>query len=219
MRIAILGGTGDFGGGLALRWALDTPHEILIGSRDPERAQDCAETYTAELGQRGSDATIEGADNETVAERASIVVLAVPPFHIVDTVEAIDDCLSEGDILVSPGVGIKHDEEGASYHPPNVGSVTQLAANAASVPVVGAFHGVPADRFADLDAELGFDTVVVGDDPDAKATVLEITGAINGLGVVDAGGVANAAETEALAPLLINIARFGDRENVAVKFR
>jgi len=55
MRIALLGGTGDIGEGLALRWAHDTDHEVIIGSRDPERARDAAERYTATLADPGVD--------------------------------------------------------------------------------------------------------------------------------------------------------------------
>ncbi|KKF39642.1 NADPH-dependent F420 reductase [Halorubrum saccharovorum] len=215
MKIAILGGTGDIGQGLALRLAADTPHTITIGSRDAEKAETKAEEYTTELDSRGLDAEVAGAENEVAAAGAKVVVLAVPPYHIGDTVEAIADALDEGDVLVSPATGMKRDDEGFHYHKPGAGSVTRIAADAApdGVDVVGAFHNLAAARLANLDADLGIDTLVIGDDEDAKATVTDLAEGIEGLRALDAGGVANAPEIEALTPLLINVAEHNDGLN------
>ncbi len=213
MRIALLGGTGDIGEGLALRWAYDTPHQVIVGSRDPEKARTKAEAYETELDSRGvDDVSIAGHGNVGAAERADVVVLAVPPYHVGDTVEEVADALDEGDVLVSPATGMKRDEEGFHYHKPGAGSVTRIAANAApdGVAVVGAFHNLAAARLANLDAELGIDTLVVGDDEDAKGIVADLAEAIEGLRALDAGGLANAPEIEAVTPLLINVARHND---------
>ncbi|GAB7010104.1 NADPH-dependent F420 reductase [Halorubrum trueperi] len=208
MKIAILGGTGDIGQGLALRLAADTAHEITVGSRDAEKAETKAEEYTTELESRGLDAAVAGAENEDAAAAARIVVLAVPPYHVGDTVEAVADALVAGDVLVSPATGMKRDEEGFHYHRPGAGSVTKIAANAApeGVDVVGAFHNLAAARLANLDAELGIDTLVIGDDEDAKTTVIDVAEGIEGLRALDVGGIANAPEIEGLTPLLINVA-------------
>jgi hypothetical protein len=222
MRIALLGGTGDIGAGLALRWGLETDHELLVGSRDPERAREKAEEYETELSSRGLDRTVKGFDNGMAADRASVVVLAVPAYHVGDTVEAVADRLDEGDVLVTPATGMKRDEDGFHYHRPGAGSVTQLAVDAApeGVAVVGAFHNLPAGRLADLDAELGIDTVLVGDDDDAVATVRALAEGIEGLRAVEAGGLANAAEVEALTPLLINLATNNEgMHDLGVRFR
>ncbi|ELZ75212.1 NADPH-dependent F420 reductase [Haloferax larsenii] len=209
MRIALLGGTGDIGEGLALRWAFHTDHEVIVGSRDPEKARAKADEYETELSSRGRDVKVNGFTNEMAADRASVVVLAVPPYHVSDTVEAVSDSLSEGDVLVTPAAGIKRDDDGFHYHPPKAGSVTALVADAApdGVPVVGAFHNLAAGRLADLDADLGIDTLLVADDPDAKETVRLLADGIDGLRPLDAGGLANASEIEALTPLLINVAQ------------
>ncbi|MFD1632432.1 NADPH-dependent F420 reductase [Haloplanus ruber] len=208
MRIAILGGTGDIGEGLALRWAYHTDHEVVIGSRDPERARTKAEEYETELSSRGVDRKVNGFENAMAADRARVVVLAVPAYHVSDTVEAVADGLSEGDVLVTPATGMQRDEDGFHYHRPGAGSVTQLAVDAApeGIPVVGAFHNLAAGRLADLDADLGIDTLLVADDDDAKETVRLLADGIDGLRPLDAGGLANAPEIEALTPLLINVA-------------
>jgi NADPH-dependent F420 reductase len=156
----------------------------------------------------GVERSINGFANEMAADRADVVVLAVPAYYVRDTVEAVADRLDEGTILVSPAVGMDRDDAGLHYKPPTVGSVTQLAAGAApeDVPVVGAFHNLAADRLANLDVALDVDTLVVGDDDDAKATVRQLAEGIEGLRALDVGPVANAAEVESLTPLLINLA-------------
>ncbi|ELZ74086.1 NADPH-dependent F420 reductase [Haloferax sp. Atlit-10N] len=222
MRIALLGGTGDIGEGLALRWAYHTDHEVIVGSRDPDKARAKADEYETELSSRGRDVKVNGFTNEMAADRASVVVLAVPPYHVSDTVEAVADSLSEGDVLVTPAAGIKRDDDGFHYHPPKAGSVTALVADAApdDVPVVGAFHNLAAGRLADLDADLGIDTLLVADDEDAKETVRLLAEGIDGLRALDGGGLANAAEIEAVTPLLINVAQNNDgMHDLGIEFK
>jgi len=222
MRIALLGGTGDIGQGLTLRWAYDTDHEVLVGSRDPEKARTKAQEYETELSSRGRDATVKGFENAMAADRADVVVLAVPPYHVGDTVDDVADRLDDDTVLVSPAVGIKGDEDGMHYHAPSAGSVTALAARAApdDVSVVGAFHNLSADRLANLDVELDLDALLVGDDPDAKDTVERLADAIDGLRPLDAGPIANASEVESITPLVINVARYNDgMHDVGVRFK
>ncbi|MGM0399124.1 MAG: NADPH-dependent F420 reductase [Halobacteriota archaeon] len=221
MRISLLGGTGDIGGGLALRWAYDTHHEIVIGSRDPDRARTKAEEYETELASRDVDRKVTGFANEMAADRGDVVVLAVPPYHVADLVETVADVL-EDTILVSPAVGMSRDEEGLHYNPPDVGSVTQLVEAVApdDVPVVGAYHNLSADRLANLDLEIDLDTVLVGDDVDAKEQLSQLTAGIEGLRPLDGGGLANAPEVEGITPLLVNLGAFNDDfHDVGVKFQ
>jgi NADPH-dependent F420 reductase len=208
MRIALLGGTGDIGQGLALRWGYDSSHEVLIGSRDPEKARTKAEEYVTELESRGTEATIKGFENAMAADRADVVVLAVPAYHLVDTVEAIADRLDDETILVTPAVGMKRDDEGFHYNRPGAGSVAALADDAKpdDVPLVGAFHNLPAGGLADLDHDFEWDTLVFGDDEDAKNIVSDLAREIEGLRPLDVGGLANAPEVESITPLLINVA-------------
>ena len=212
MEIAILGGTGDIGEGLTLRWGYDTDHDLVIGSREAQKARTKAEEYETELDSRGCEVSIGGAENSEAAADADVVVAAVPAYHLVDTVEAVAESLAADAILVSPAVGMKRDESGFHYNRPGAGSVTALAAEAApdSVSVVGAFHNLPADRLANLDVELGIDTLLVGEDADAKGIVADIAAGIEGLRPLEAGGLANAAEIEGLTPLLINVAQNND---------
>jgi NADPH-dependent F420 reductase len=208
MQIALLGGTGDIGEGLALRLAHDTNHEVIVGSRTAEKAETTAEEYETELSSRGVDVTVGHAENPEAAAGADVVVLSVPAYHLVDTVEAVADRLDEETVLVTPAVGMKRDDAGFHYNRPGAGSVAALAANAKpdDVPLVGALHNLPAGGLSNLDHEFEWDTLVFGDDADAKDTVARLAEGIDGLRALDVGGLGNAAEVEAVTPLLINVA-------------
>ncbi|WP_255191420.1 NADPH-dependent F420 reductase [Natronobeatus ordinarius] len=211
MRIALLGGTGDIGEGLALRLARETTHEVVVGSRTAEKAAAAVEAYADRLGDELT-ADLSDAPNEAAAAGADVVVACVPPYHLSDTVDSVADALSADAILVSPAVGISRDDDGFHYNRPPQGSVAELAADAApdDVPVVGAFQNLAAGALADLAHELGFDVVVTGDDEAAKETVKGIVEELEGLRPLDGGALANSAEVEAMTPLLINLAMEND---------
>jgi len=221
MQIALLGGTGDIGEGIALRLAHDTDHDLVVGSRDADKAGAAATDYTETLDDHGIEATITGAANPEAAAGADVVVLAVPAYYLADTIDAVADKLGDA-VLVSPAVGMQRDEDGLHYNPPGIGSVTELAASSApeDTPVVGAFHNLAADRLADLDADLDWNVPVVADDDEAKATVTDLVAAVDGLRPLDAGALANAAEVESLTPLLINLAANNDGlHDLGVRFQ
>jgi len=212
MRIALLGGTGDIGEGLAVRWGRDTDHELLVGSRDPERARAAADDYVETVADAGGDATVKGFDNAMAADRADVVVLAVPPYHVADTVEAVESSLDAEDVVVTPAAGMKREDDGFHYHPPSAGSVTALVRDAVpdEVSVVGAFHNLAAGRLSDLSQELGIDTLVLADDDAAADTVSRLAEEIEGLRALSGGSLSNAAEVESVTPLLINVASNND---------
>lgn len=222
MELAILGGTGDIGEGLAVRFASDTDHTITIGSRDAAKATDRASAYEERLSDHGVETGINGTDNSSAAAGADVVILAIPPHHVGDTVDALteDDVLSD-QLLISPAVGMQGDGDGLHYRPPSTGSVTEFVAERApeSVPVAGAFHNLAADRLADLEATLDVDTLVVADDPAVSERVVTLTADLAGVRPIPAGPLSNAAEVESLTPLLINIARYNeDMHDVGVSF-
>ncbi|QCC49012.1 NADPH-dependent F420 reductase [Halobellus limi] len=222
MRIALLGGTGDVGEGLALRLGRDTDHELVIGSRDPGKARRCAEDYLERIGGFAESATVEGDSNRAATEGADIVVLAVPPEHVVDTIEAVSGALDEETIVVSPAVKMSRDDDGFHYERAEAEkSITAAAAEAvpANVPVVGTFHNLPAKRLAALDTELGLDAAIVADDEAAAETVAAVIADVEGLRAVYAGPISNAVEVESITPLLINLAVKNDgMHDVGVRF-
>ncbi|MFC7073797.1 NADPH-dependent F420 reductase [Halovenus rubra] len=208
MHVALLGGTGDIGEGLALRVGRDTDHDVTIGSRDAEKAQAVADDYTDALGTGNS---FDGHANPDAAAKADIAICCVPAYHLTDTIEAVADDLGDA-VLVSPAVGMKRDESGMHYNPPGVGSVTELAAKTApsDTPVAGAFHNLAAGKLAALDADLNWDVPVVATDEAAREPVVSLVADIDGLRPLVAGDLSNAAEIESLTPLLINLAQHND---------
>ena len=219
MRIALLGGTGDLGRGLAIRWGRDTNHDLLVGSRDPERARDAAEAIEATLNDHGVDRSIGGFENGMAAERGDVVVLTVSPYHLNDLLESVGERLPGAAIVVTPAVGMESTESGMAYSPPPQGSVAALVREAtpAENPVVGAFHTLPAGRLAALDDALDMDTFVFGDSESAIERVRALAGEINGLDTVAAGPLENAATIESLTPLLLTLGAANDETGLGLK--
>ncbi|MFB6086862.1 MAG: NADPH-dependent F420 reductase [Halodesulfurarchaeum sp.] len=218
MRVALLGGTGDLGRGLALRLGKDTDHDLLVGSRDPERARAAAGEYETRLAEHGIDRSIGGFENGMATARSDVVVLAVSPTHLTDLLEAVGDRLQGDAIVVTPAVGIERTNAGFAYDPPPQGSVAALVRERLpdENPVVGAFHTLPAGRLADL-SSLDMDTLVFGDSERAIDRVRSLAERIEGLDSLAVGGLENAASVESLTPLLLTLAKRNDRSDPGLK--
>lgn len=212
MEIALLGGTGDIGEGLALRWARDTDHTVHIGSRNVEKAESRADDYRDLLAEHGHEFDIDGAGNADAASGADVVVISVPPEYVTDTVESVASNLREETILVSPAVSMRRDGDGFHYVEPEAGSVAEEIAAAApdSTPVVGAFQNLAAGALSNLDTDLDYDVVVTGDDDEAKTVVAELASEIEGIRALRGGPLSTSAEVESITPLLINLAMNND---------
>jgi len=222
VRIALLGETGDIGEALALRWALDTDYELVVGSRDPEKAAAAADHYRDRIESRGADTTLSGASNPGAVMGADVVVLSVPPEYVSDTVDTVAEELADDTVVVCPAVAMNRDGDGFHYDPPaEADSVTAIAHRATpdSVVTVGTFHSILAGRLSDLDAQLNIDTVVLADDEEAAETVTEVAESIDGLRAIRGGPPTNAPEVEGITPLLINVVmNNGGLHNLGVRF-
>lgn len=202
MTIAIIGGTGPQGKGLALRFArAGVP--VAIGSRDASRAQEIAADLTFKLG--GGAALISGHSNEGAVEAAdSIVILSVPYSGHDATLAAIKPALA-GKILVDIVVPLAPNDPKTVEMPPE-GSATEAAQAllGADIPVVGALHNVSATTLNNLDWDINCDVLVCGDSLEARKAVMEL---VSKLGVTCFNaGAANAARCiEAITPILIRI--------------
>lgn len=207
-RIAIIGGTGDQGKGLALRWAR-AGFEVIIGSRDAVRAAAAAEAMRATLGSDGSQAMIEGAANPEAAASAPIVVLTVPFAAQIATLKEIRERLAVGSLLIDVTVPLEPAVGGKPSRVLGVwaGSAAEQCAELAppGVEVVSAFHNVSADALADLAHEAECDVLVCGDSKEVKARVRPLIAAISGCRYVDAGPLANSRTVEAMTALLIGL--------------
>lgn len=226
MQIAILGGTGDVGEGLAVRFARDSSHEVVVGSRDAPRAERAATTYRDDLVDRsGVDdaeiAVLRGCSNDEAVETADVVIACVPPEHLRATIDDLTSQFQRDAILVTPAVALRFTADGTHYERPEEGSYTAIAADAApeDVPVVGAFHTLSAHRLGDLDRPLDADVLVVGDDSGARRTIADLAESIDGLRALDVGPTSNADAVETLTALQVTVGQHNDElRHVGVRF-
>jgi len=217
MKIALLGGTGDIGAGLALRFAL-LGHEVIIGSRKVEKASSKCDEYTEIVKSRKEDCKLCGMSNKDAADEAEIAFLTIPWKYVFSTAEALVDHLKDK-IVVSPVVQMDKVGKGFLYCPPEKGSAAEQVADILKDSrVVAAFQTVPAAKFCDLDAEFNWDVPVCSDDEDAKKVVIDLANQINGLRALDAGPLSAARMVESITPLLVNIMIRNKLKNLSVKF-
>ena len=200
MRIAVIGGTGDLGSGLAYRWA-KAGFSIIIGSRTQEKAEQAKEDLTAKV----PNADISAFENKAAAAEADIVVLTVPFTHQKPTLETIREQV-QNKIVIDTTVSLVPPKVGR-VQLPSEGSAGQIAQNVLgeNVKVVSAFQNVPA-ALLPTDQDIECDVLVCGNDKDAKAEVIKLIEAA-GMTGFNAGLINNAAASEALTSVLININR------------
>lgn len=204
-KIAVLGGTGAEGSGLALRWARAGFH-VIIGSRDPQRARAAADRIRSEA---GLEAKVEGLTNPEAAALARLVVLTVPFAAQLPTINGVRDQLVEGTVLIDVTVPLATAVGGRATRILGVweGSAAEQAAGAVprGVSVVAAFHHLSAHHLSDLSHSVDSDVLVCGDQREAKERVRGLVEAIPGTRYVDAGPLANARIVESMTALLIGL--------------
>ncbi len=199
MTIAVLGGTGKEGSGLAVRWAA-SGYKVIIGSRSSERAEQKARELN---GQVGAD-VISGAGNYDAAAQADLVVLSVPYSAHHDTLEAVQNAL-QGKILIDVTVPLQPPKVRVVQLPPGQSAALEAQALLGDqVRVVAAFQNVSAEHLADPERPIECDVLVCGDDRDAKEQVLKLVEAA-GMRGYDAGVLQNAIAVESLTPVLISL--------------
>jgi NADPH-dependent F420 reductase len=201
--VAILGGTGDQGLGLALRFAA-AGRPVVIGSRKAERAVAAA----AEVREKVPGARVEGLENAEATARAPIVILSVPFEHTAGTVKALREALRPGQILVSMAVPLAAAIGDGAVRTVGIwqGSCAELVAGLApdGVETVSAFQNVSAHRLQHLPDPVACDVIVSGGKA-ARERVMALCGLVPGLRAVDGGPLANARYVEAWTALLIGL--------------
>jgi 8-hydroxy-5-deazaflavin:NADPH oxidoreductase len=206
-RIAIIGGTGDQGKGLALRWAR-AGFEIIIGSRDRERAKAASAETRAMLNASGANNfNLDGATNADAAAAAQIIVLTIPFAAHIPTLKEIREKINTGSLIVDVTVPLEPAVGGKPTRVLGVwaGSAAEQCRELApeGVQVVSAFQNVGAEALARLDREVECDVIVCGDDKEAKQRARPLVAAIPGCRYVDGGPLANSRTVEAITALLI----------------
>jgi len=207
--VAIIGGTGDLGFGLALRLA-KAGISIRVGSRKREKAERAAMEAKQIL---GDDVDVSGFENSKAASGSSVVILSVPFEGVEEIIESIGPSLSENCIVVSCIVPLGVDVGGFSSAAEYVASKLP-----AGVRVVAAYHTVSAEKLRNLEKPVGCDTIITGDDKRAKKRIAELTYLIEGLRPVDGGGLKNTSISENLTRLLIQLNKKYKITNAGIRF-
>ena len=197
LTLAVLGGTGKEGPGLAYRWARAGYH-VLIGSRTKEKAEAAA----AVLNQRLGEDVVHGLTNEEAAQQCNIAVLTVPYSAQRATLESLRPALV-GKVLVDVSVPLGAEIGRVSMPPAGSASQEAQATLGADVQVVAAFQNISSVHLAD-DSPIACDVLVCGDSPAAREQVLQLVTAAGLIGW-DAGPLQNAAVVEGLTSVLLGI--------------
>jgi len=208
LTIAVLGGTGAEGSGLATRWA-HAGHSVVLGSRSAEKAQQAATEINARLaGKLPANAVdVRGMDNRSAAAAAAVVVLAVPYAAQHSAVEEVREALA-GKILIDVTVPLVPPKVSRVQLPQGGSAVEAIQTMlGAQTRVVSAFQNVSAHYLSELDRHIDCDVLVCGDDKDARDVAVRLA-TDAGLRGVHAGVLANSAASEALTSALIAINRF-----------
>ncbi len=192
MKIAILGGTGPFGRALARRLKR-AGHDVVIGSRDAERAQEAA----AEIG-------VEGGPNQEIARGADLVVLAVNAEAAQQTAKALARAIGSTPLLCVASE-LRFGEGGARPGAKQRSLAERVAAVVAG-PVVAGLHSLAAKTLAS-DEPPDEDALVCGDDQKTKELVLELAGRLVAGRTVDAGPLASARALEGMTAVIVNVNR------------
>jgi NADPH-dependent F420 reductase len=201
-KIAVIGGTGAEGTGLALRFA-KAGLQVLIGSRNLAKAEASARQVMALTGSE----QVTGRINADAAASAPVVILTVPLSAQVETLKSIRDSLASGSILVDTTVPLEVAIGGRVSRLVTLwdGSAAQQAARLAPVgiAVVAAFHSLSAESLGKLDQAVDSDVLICGDSAEAKGIVQKLAEIIPGVCGIDAGPLDNARLLESSAAMLI----------------
>jgi NADPH-dependent F420 reductase len=202
--IAIIGGTGPLGTGLALRWAR-AGETVIIGSRDAARAQQTA----AEIqGKAGPQSKISGMENAAACAATEILMLTVPFESQAGLLKQLKASIKAGSILIDATVPLAASVGGRASRTIGVwqGSAAQQAVELVpkEVSVVAAFHSVSADLL-NGDAAIDCDVIVCSDDPEAAKLVRGLAAKIPNIRAIDGGKLENARIVEQITALLIGL--------------
>ncbi|MEZ0285811.1 MAG: NADPH-dependent F420 reductase [Thermoleophilia bacterium] len=202
MKIAIFGCTGDLGLGLAINFAA-AGHEIVVGSRSQERADQAA----AGLAEKLPEGTFTPRENVAAAEEGELAVVSIPWEGVEATIPPMADALA-GKVVISVVNALRFGKSGAIAEQdlPDGSAGARIQSLAPEAKVVVAYNNLPA---AGLQARhhLGADVLVCGKSREAREAVIDLTAAIPGTRALDAGPLANALILEGMTAIIINLNR------------
>ena len=202
--IAVLGGTGPEGFGLALRWA-QAGESVIIGSRDANRAQEAAEKIKQRV---GAAAKVSGSENISACSSADLIVLTIPFEGHATLLKQIKSAIKPNSIVIDATVPLAASVGGRATRTLGVwqGSAAQQAAELApkGVSVVASFQNLGAELL-NADGPVDCDVIVCGDDPNANHVARNLAIKIPGVRAIDGGKLENARILEQITALLIGL--------------
>jgi NADPH-dependent F420 reductase len=224
MKIGIVGGTGGMGEGFALRWCAN--HQIVIGSRDKNKAAEVASNYNKIAQEFYKDkktigGSISGDNNFDLVKGLDILILSIPYESINDTCSKLSQDVSDNCIIISPIVPMKWTEKGFTYIPFEEGKKTaaELVADnfKSRSRIVSAFHTISEAKLKNLELTLDADTYICGDDTSVVEKIKELVSEIQGLRPIYLGQLSMTYQAEVLTPMLLNGAKKNKLKNPGLK--
>lgn len=222
MKIGIVGGTGGMGEGFALRWCAN--HQIVIGSRDKNKASEVANNYmktAQEFYKDKMNGNISGDNNFDLAKDLDILILSIPYESISDTCTKLSQVVSENCIIISPIVPMKWEEKGFTYIPFEEGKkpAAELVADnfKSRSRIVSAFHTISESKLKKVELNLDADTYICGDDLAVVQKIKELASEIQGLRPIYLGQLSMTYQAEVLTPMLLNGAKKNKLKNPGLK--
>lgn len=198
--VSFVGGTGPAGFGLAARFAR-AGDEVVIGSRSADRAEEAR----ARVREHVPDAAVRAGENLDAVRAGEIVFLTMPPSAQRESVEGLAEALA-GKIVVSMANPLTVSAGTVTTWFPSAGSLAEEVAEVVpGARVVGAFHEIHAKRFSKLDRPIDSDTIVTGDDADAKEEIMRLARHVDGIRPVDGGPLSNTRFVEGFVAVLISV--------------
>lgn len=221
MRIGIVGGTGGMGEGFALRWC--KTHDVVVGSRDAQKAREAADNYTKAAKEAyGSVAgSITGNDNIALGKDVDVLILSIPYEFIDDTCGKLAGKIRDDCIVVSPIVPMTRTDAGFVYIPLEQGKRQAVEMVAEKLRprsrIVSAFHTISEVKLKNVGQSLDADTFICGDELSAVAKLTELVSEIAGLRPLYLGPLALTYQAEILTPMLLNAAKRNKLKHPGVK--
>ena len=210
--VAVIGGTGELGRGLVVRWVLGG-ERVIIGSRSVEKARRVAGELSRLTGRE-----IGWASYREAAREAEIVVLSVPFEALPAVAEEVRDEVA-GKIVLSVIVPLRFRGEDVECLRPESGSAAEEVARLLpGARVVSAFHTVGAKMLQEIGSPVPCDVVVCGDDEGAKQRVIRLINGIPGMRAIDGGALKNSRLVEATVALLVELSRMYGVPGVSIRF-
>ncbi|MDA4123362.1 MAG: NADPH-dependent F420 reductase [Thaumarchaeota archaeon] len=208
-RIAIVGGTGELGLGLAARLA-NANAEIVIGSRDTSRAKEAALRSSTLTGRH-----VEGDGNLEAAVWCQVAILAIPELPSDETLLSLKPAL-DGKLVISPIVPMVI-RNGLFSPGLDSGSAAERVASLLQTRVAAAFHTVPAARLLEVKKPLDYDVLVTAETKEVYAEVAALVSSIAGLRPLFAGPLRNSRLLETMTPALLNVGKLNGIKHPSIK--